>query len=86
VKTIDVIREQHKYTIVMEFMQSGDLYQWRTKKKGAGGCSERDIASIFRKICLGVEALHERGIAHRDIKLENILVQEVTLEGGVTVI
>lgn len=33
-----------------------------------------DIRSIFFKICLGVKAMHEAGIAHLDIRPENILI------------
>lgn len=32
------------------------------------------IAEIFRQICCGLEAIHEQGIIHRDMKLENILI------------
>lgn len=32
------------------------------------------IAEIFRQICCGLEAIHEQGIVHRDMKLENILI------------
>jgi serine/threonine protein kinase len=74
VKLIDVIREQHKYTIVMELIEGGDLFKWLIKRKVMKQCAEVDIASVFCKVCKGIEALHQRGIVHRDIKLENILV------------
>lgn len=32
---------------------------------------------IFKQVCLGVKYLHERGLAHRDLKAENILVDGV---------
>jgi serine/threonine protein kinase len=35
---------------------------------------EEMVFRIFRKIALAVKELHESGIAHRDIKLENILI------------
>ncbi len=34
--------------------------------------------SIFHKVLLGVQALHDKGIVHRDLKLKNILVQSPT--------
>ena len=36
--------------------------------------SVSEIKSYFSQICSAVEFLHKRGIAHRDIKLENILL------------
>ena len=37
---------------------------------------ERDAAKMFQKICLGVAELHSRNIAHLDLKLENILINQ----------
>ena len=36
--------------------------------------SEKEAALFFYKICKAVEELHENGIAHLDLKLENILL------------
>jgi serine/threonine protein kinase len=34
---------------------------------------EDDALDVFRKVCLGVRAIHDRGIVHRDIKPANVL-------------
>jgi len=36
--------------------------------------NEIEIKKIFRKVCLGVKGMHDRSIAHLDIKPENILL------------
>lgn len=45
-------------------------------KKLNTNLSEKLVASIFYQICLAVKELHEIGIAHLDLKLENILLTE----------
>lgn len=35
---------------------------------------ENDLKKLFRKICLGVKGMHDKNIAHLDIKPENILM------------
>lgn len=34
---------------------------------------ESEALEVFRKVCLGVRAIHDRGIVHRDIKPANVL-------------
>jgi serine/threonine kinase 16 len=36
--------------------------------------SEGSILSLFSRVCAGVQALHDHGYSHRDIKLENIMM------------
>ena len=38
------------------------------------------VKEIFRKICVGIKNLHHEGIAHLDIKPENILMDKNTME------
>ena len=37
---------------------------------------ERRAAAFFRQIMLGVAYCHGRGVCHRDLKLENILLND----------
>ncbi|RYG68741.1 serine/threonine-protein kinase [archaeon] len=58
--------------LVLEEVEGGDLVQ------ACGSLpqySERDVARIFRQILLGMQYLHERDVVHRDLKMENILVE-----------
>jgi serine/threonine protein kinase len=36
--------------------------------------SEKQIISLLIPICKGLQHLHKKGIAHRDFKVENILL------------
>mmetsp|Transcript_76831 Transcript_76831/g.115621 ORF Transcript_76831/g.115621 Transcript_76831/m.115621 type:complete len:288 (-) Transcript_76831:57-920(-) len=42
------------------------------------GLEESFVAPVFKQICAGIQQCHEIGIAHLDIKPENILFDEVS--------
>ena len=45
----------------------------RRNEDGSYNLEEREIRSIMRDVCLGLQELHNRGIVHMDINPENIL-------------
>ena len=44
------------------------------KNQSGGKFSQKDARSIFSKVVDAVKYLHEQSICHRDIKLDNILI------------
>jgi calcium/calmodulin-dependent protein kinase I len=65
--------------IVMELMEGGELYEEIVKRKTF---TEKDAAEIVRQLCEALAYLHERGIVHRDLKLENLLLKK---KGGLEI-
>lgn len=61
------------HMVVMEACEGGEMFEHVVLR---GGLSERDAAPILRQVCSAVVHAKRRGIAHRDIKLENILLTE----------
>ena len=59
---------------ILDYASKGDLYNYIHYPKQ--GFSERHAKLIFHKILIGVQAIHNAGICHRDIKMENILVDD----------
>eukprot|EP01013_Petalomonas_cantuscygni_P034585 TRINITY_DN6239_c0_g2_i1.p1 TRINITY_DN6239_c0_g2~~TRINITY_DN6239_c0_g2_i1.p1 ORF type:complete len:960 (+),score=95.17 TRINITY_DN6239_c0_g2_i1:56-2935(+) len=59
------------------------LAQYKSKRKacplGGGGLSEVEAAGLFCQVLQAVAQLHSAGVAHRDIKPDNILLKEVAL-------
>ena len=60
-----------RLAIVMEYVRGGDLFHFLDRW---GPLSEPDAAHCMRHLLTGLQYMHSKGIAHRDVKLENILV------------
>jgi len=65
--------------IVMELMDGGELYDEIVKRKTF---TEHDASVIVRQLCEALQYLHKRGIVHRDLKLENLLLKK---KGGLEI-
>lgn len=59
-------------TIVMEYLKNGSLDKFLNYKEKALNNTKRMI--ILISIALGIKYLHSHGIIHRDLKLQNILL------------
>ena len=59
------------HALVMEVARGGELFERVVK---VDGLAERESAPICAQLCDAVRAAHSLGIAHRDLKLENVLL------------
>jgi tRNA A-37 threonylcarbamoyl transferase component Bud32 len=71
VQLYEVIDQPQRRYIIMEFASGGDLCKYVRDCKRL---SENESHRIFCQILSGVAHCHEKGIVHRDIKLDNILL------------
>jgi protein-serine/threonine kinase len=70
--TIDLLQdEKGNYCEVMEFCTGGDLY---TLVLTAGKLEIGEAECYFKQLIRGVEYLHEMGVAHLDLKPQNIVL------------
>lgn len=61
--------------IVMEYVGGGSMHHFLKKRPGRR-VEDHQAKRLFFQVCQGLRYLHERHIVHRDIKLENLLMDE----------
>lgn len=74
--------QSHLYFIFMEVASGGELFD-QVIDRGAKAMSEATARKFMGQLLAGVQHCHSRGVAHRDLKLENVLL---TKDGVVKVI
>ena len=67
--------------IIMEPVHGDDLYD--TLGKLPGSFAEDTARTIVRDVARALQYIHARGIMHRDIKLQNIMMETVHGSDGV---
>lgn len=75
VQYLDDFIEDKTLFFVMEFCADGDLYEY-LRRRGKTTLSSVDAMSVLAQISSGVAFLHDHDIAHRDISLENVMLDD----------
>mmetsp|Transcript_33552 Transcript_33552/g.132339 ORF Transcript_33552/g.132339 Transcript_33552/m.132339 type:complete len:407 (-) Transcript_33552:3071-4291(-) len=71
VEFVDALEDQRYVYMILEYLRGGDLFT-RLQKETAV-LSEKTVLTWGYQILEALQKLHENGIAHRDIKLENFV-------------
>eukprot|EP00670_Eutreptiella_braarudii_P019716 CAMPEP_0174369362 /NCGR_PEP_ID=MMETSP0811_2-20130205/92230_1 /TAXON_ID=73025 ORGANISM="Eutreptiella gymnastica-like, Strain CCMP1594" /NCGR_SAMPLE_ID=MMETSP0811_2 /ASSEMBLY_ACC=CAM_ASM_000667 /LENGTH=139 /DNA_ID=CAMNT_0015513733 /DNA_START=21 /DNA_END=436 /DNA_ORIENTATION=- len=67
----DVMQTPSRIFIVLELLSGGELYEYVLQR---GQLSAEEVFVFFHHTLLGVEYMHGCNICHRDLKLENLLL------------
>ncbi|CAK6443216.1 unnamed protein product [Pipistrellus nathusii] len=70
---LEVVVAPEELHLVMEYVRGGDLREHLQRR---GRLTERQARTVFRQVVLALHHCHRRGFAHRDIKPDNILLEE----------
>ena len=74
-RLFEVLDSPTKCHLVMELCHGKNLYSF-IKKNPKKYLSEEEAIPIFKQIVSAVNYMHSLGLVHRDLKLENILIND----------
>ena len=87
-KLFEVIDSQDSVNLVVEYCQGPNLLEYikKTGQKGRLGkqnsytsyLSEQRAKSIFKQLVVATNYMHGLGLVHRDLRIENILINDQT--------
>lgn len=71
IQLFEVVETPSQIVLVMEFASGGDLLKYvRTRRRLAEPCAK----DLFKQLLEGLDHIHKKLVVHRDIKLENLLL------------
>ncbi|XP_057958970.1 CBL-interacting serine/threonine-protein kinase 1 isoform X6 [Malania oleifera] len=73
VRLHEVLASKTKIYMVLEYVTGGELFD---RIASQGKLSEAKGRKLFQQLIDGVSYCHNKGVSHRDLKLENVLVDE----------
>mmetsp|Transcript_113855 Transcript_113855/g.226577 ORF Transcript_113855/g.226577 Transcript_113855/m.226577 type:complete len:596 (+) Transcript_113855:174-1961(+) len=73
-KLLCVFRDDENTYVTTAQASEGDLHSWCRTLANPGATRESQLKPVARKVFCAIRWLHELGIAHRDLSLENVLL------------
>ncbi|KAI9498934.1 kinase-like domain-containing protein, partial [Zychaea mexicana] len=74
IDTLDLVKDEHdRWCAVMEYCSGGDLFNLLQERPSM---SLNEQGCLFKQLLLGLQHIHQLGIAHRDIKPENLVLSQ----------
>ena len=70
-KILEMFEDEKYILIIMEYINGGNLFSFVKKRRKL---TEKISKFLFKQIILGIKHIHSQNIVHRDVKLENILI------------
>ena len=71
IKIFDVLEDSKYLFLILEYASRGELFNFLVQKRKI---NNKEALCFFQQIISGLEYCHKHRICHRDLKLENILL------------
>jgi len=72
VQLVDFYEEKDYFYLVMDYMTGGDVFD---RVVGMDHYTEKDARNLVQILLKAVKFMHEKGVAHRDLKPQNLLLK-----------
>lgn len=73
IQLYEIIETPRQLYLIMEYAPGGELFDYIVEH---GRAEEKDACRFLHQILAGVERVHETNVVHRDMKPENLLLDE----------
>ena len=73
-KLLDLFEDDRYFYLILELLNGGDLFDYLEKRNFH--ISEERARELFKQIANAVAYIHQFGIVHRDLKIENIIMSD----------
>ena len=83
-QVVELIKDGDISVIVTELMEGDDLINFAEAYE-TETIDERTLKRIVRQIATGLSHIHDRGIVHRDLKLENIFMKSSEFDSKIVI-
>lgn len=74
IKLYEIFQDKQQFYLVEDFVNGGELFNTVVRHKAI---HERDIIRITKDLLSALAYCHERGIVHRNLKPEHILMEAI---------
>lgn len=78
VRLIETYEDDTFIYLVLEYQEEGSLLNEIFKSRRF---DEENTKTIMEQLLLSIDFIHQKGVVHRDIKLENILIHKIEDDG-----
>ena len=83
VHVVELLEDSTKYYFVLELMKNGNLMEvLKQSQENNWRLNNRDYAMITKQIVRALNYMHKKDVIHRDLKLENVMVDIGSSEQG----
>ncbi|CRH02816.1 protein kinase 2, putative [Plasmodium relictum] len=72
IKLISAYEQEGYVYLVLEYLKGGELFEYLNNN---GAYPEQIAKKAIKRILIALEALHSNGVVHRDLKMENLMLE-----------